>query len=223
MATVDRMRGRRPAIGPVPSPPVDFEAAEVVELKSWADMDRDRWDDGPPPMVRAQVLWQMDVMGVARGHVAVLFLPSGDLRSYVIEHPAGCDRPDEVMDGRQWCDLCLDQLMMRREGYYFYTRLTDGNNPPDADGSAASLAAARARFTPVPRKVAIIDPTLWMQYEHWDKLTAQHKEHRTRVQIAIRELAGDCGDLEVDGQLVARFDKRGALRRIKAKEEDSNG
>lgn len=210
MATVDRALYRDD-----PLPVLD----SVLELKSWADMDRDRWDDGPPATVRAQVLWQMDVMGVARGHVAVLFLPSGVLRSYVIEH---ADRNAPDFDSEvDFCAACRDIHLMRSAGRDFMDRLDGELPPPDADGSAASLAAARARFTPVPRKVAIIDPKTWAHYTDWDDELAQTKTTRTRLQIGIRELAGDCGDLEVDGQLVARFDKRGALRRIKAKEGDN--
>jgi hypothetical protein len=85
---------------------------QPLELKSWADADRHSWgggvaryegrigDDGEhldpepvqppagnsiPAKVRAQVLWQMDVMDVATGHVGVVFLPSGEFRSYTIE------------------------------------------------------------------------------------------------------------------------------------------
>ena len=194
----------------------------VLELKSWADMDRDRWDNGPPATVRAQVLWQMDVMGVPVGHVAVLFLPSGDLKSFVIEHGPECawrvvNPASDLTPGH--CTACADLKLMRDAGHEFMYRLTDGT-APDADGSAASLAAARARFTPTPNKVAVIDPGIWEDYTDWDDALAAAKTMRTLNQVRVREQAGDCGDLEVDGQLVARFDKRGALRRIKAKEND---
>src|SRR6266568_2070369 len=38
---------------------------EPIELKSWADADRKRWEDGPPAVIRTQVLWQMDAMDVS--------------------------------------------------------------------------------------------------------------------------------------------------------------
>jgi putative phage-type endonuclease len=200
------------------------DPSAVLELKSWADMDRDRWDNGPPAAVRAQVLWQMDVMGVARGHVAVLFLPSGDLRSYVIEHDAYQWPHAELgPDGATGdCRACADIELMRIHGATFMDRLSGELPPPDADGSAASLAAARARFTPVPRKVAIIDRILWNDYLSGCSAVEAGEKCRTIAQIKVREQAGDCGDLEVDGKLVARFDKRGALRRIKAKEGDND-
>src|ERR1700751_3728066 len=55
----------------------DGALASLLECKSWANADRASWDDASPPLkVRAQVLWQMDVMGIATGHVGCLFLPS---------------------------------------------------------------------------------------------------------------------------------------------------
>jgi hypothetical protein len=159
-------------------------------------------------------------MGVARGHVAVLFLPSGDLKSFVIEHGPECawrvvNPASDLTPGH--CPACADLKLMRSAGRDFMDRI-DLGDAPDADGSAASLAAARARFTPVPPKVAIIDAELWADYVHNSETRDDFKLAATLLQIRIREQAGDCGDLEVDGQLVARFDKRGALRRIKAKE-----
>ncbi len=81
MATPDRILGPFNDLSPEISPPVG-----TLELKSWADADRKRWEDGPPAVVRAQVLWQMDVMDAAAGHVGVVFLPSGEFRSYTIAH-----------------------------------------------------------------------------------------------------------------------------------------
>src|SRR5215831_16000965 len=78
----------------------DSVPVAVLECKTSAT--RDGWGSGwgsdcdatcltashdvVPAYVRAQVLWQMDTLGVATGHVAVVFLPSGEFRSYTISH-----------------------------------------------------------------------------------------------------------------------------------------
>lgn len=123
-------------------PPADKNIISVLELKSWADWDRDSWAAGPPPQVRAQVLWQMDTLEVARGHVGVLFLPSGEFRSYVIEHKgprlplAGGYCADD-------CPACKDIFLMRSAGRDFLDRV-DLRDPPSLEGSSATLAALRA-------------------------------------------------------------------------------
>lgn len=195
----------------------------VLECKSWADADRDRWHDHPPLAVRAQVLWQMDVMGVSTGHVACLFLPSGELASYVIEHqhPEWLDPATGLMSGagRLGCQACEDTDALRLAGSEFYARLQKGE-APSVDGSAATLAALKARYAPAPGKTAIIEPQLWNEYEFCKDHEAQFAKGAALYQAQIREIAGDCADLEVGGEVVARFDRRGALRRVKAKEEN---
>ncbi len=111
MATPDRILGPFNDLSPEISPPVG-----TLELKSWADADRKRWEDGPPAVVRAQVLWQMDVMDAAAGHVGVVFLPSGEFRSYTIAH-----EDEKTHDELGWpgCPVCVDQHLMRDAGEEF--------------------------------------------------------------------------------------------------------
>jgi putative phage-type endonuclease len=214
LATVDRL---------VWMPGVPAIEGEPVECKSWADVARDMWDDGPPAAVRAQVLWQMDVMGVSTGHVAVLFLPSGELASYVIEHSAECawrvvNPVSSLTPGH--CAACRDIDLMRKAGYEFMTRVESGP-PPDVDGSAATLAALHARYAPVPKTQAEIDADLWQRYDDWSNSLSAAKGMRDLFQAQIRELAGNAHELTVAGEVVARFAKNGALRRVKAREADN--
>jgi putative phage-type endonuclease len=120
-----------------------------LECKSWADADRKSWEAGPPPAVRAQLLWQMDTLDVARGYWAVVFLPSGRFAHGVLEHDADCYwpvvRPDSALSPS--CPVCKDVELMRETGEEFYRRLRLELPPPDPDSSAATLAALRARFT----------------------------------------------------------------------------
>jgi YqaJ-like viral recombinase domain len=192
----------------------------VIELKSWADADRCSWglpgydgkvgDDGEhldpyppgpitqiPAQVRAQVLWQMDTLDVARGHVGVLFLPSGEFRSYVIDH-TGCGGPFK-------CDVHDDIDDMRIAGAEFWCRISepDKYGPPSLDGTSATLAALRARFVPLKGKEAEIDAALWERWET-SKRRIDHWEGVARLEEAeIREQLGEATILTVGGVKVA--------------------
>jgi putative phage-type endonuclease len=192
MATLDRMVSTGTGYRP-------------VELKSWADAGRRSWDDGPPAQVRAQVLWQMDVMDVAAGHVGVVFLPSGEFRSYTISHQDTRENIEiNIASELTQCDICRDIGLMRAAGEEFMARLRLELPPPDPDASAATLAAVRARFTRQPDKTAEVD---WGEWESFDiacrKIKTWEDIKRTS-EIALREQAGEASVLTVDGQPVAR-------------------
>ena len=173
----------------------------VLEVKSWADADRHAWDDAPPPRVRAQVLWQMDTLDVATGHVGVLFLPSGEFRSYVIEH----DRSAHETGNEPQCSTCIDLHLMRDAAEEFMARIRHELPPPSPDASSATLAALKARFTdPRKDKQAEIDGDLWGSFVA-AKVTSEHFADQAREhEIVIREQAGDAGILTVAGIPVAR-------------------
>jgi putative phage-type endonuclease len=198
MATLDRIVTGRALVDPL-SP------YGVLELKTWADADKSSWQDGPPAQVRAQVLWQMNVMDVAAGHVGVVFLPSGEFRSYTIEH-------DHVIDSRgvvhppdgQTCDVCTDLELMRAAGEEFMARLRLELPPPDPDASMATLAAVRARFTRQPDKEAEVDPELWARFEANAEMIKAHDLLKREFEIQLREQMGEAALATVYGQPVAR-------------------
>jgi len=191
-----------------------------LELKSWADGDRHSWgagiytgrvgDDGerldpPPPLpaeltipaqVRAQVLWQMDVMDVATGHVGVVFLPSGEFRSYTIEH--------DPFDAYGLCKACLDLDVMREAGEEFMARLRLELPPPDPDASMATLAAVRARFTRQPDKETEVDGTLWAAWADARDVLKAWEDKARGYEIELREEMGEATLVTVDGLPVAR-------------------
>jgi hypothetical protein len=177
----------------------------VLEVKTWADGDRHSWQDGPPAQVRAQVLWQMDVMDVAVGHVGVVFLPSGEFRSYTIEHDgsADCAQLEHVTDDGV-CSACKDLELMRAAGAEFMARLRLELPPPDPDASMATLAAVRARFTRQPDKQAEVDGTLWASFYETCEYLKQIEDRKRAQEIKLREQAGEASVLTVDGQPVAR-------------------
>src|SRR5258708_18992634 len=145
------------------------------------------YDDQVPPAVRAQVLWQMDVMGVATGHVGVVFLPSGEFRSYTIEH-SDCDAhgTGNSVD----CRACADQYLMTEAGEAFMGRLRLELPPPDPHASMATLAAVRARFTRQPDKQADVDGTLHAAWSDAKDLVAHYEAKVRGYESERREQAG---------------------------------
>jgi putative phage-type endonuclease len=180
----------------------------VLECKSWADSDKRAWENGPPAQVRAQVVWQMDTLDVSTGHVAVVFLPSGEFRSYIIEHDESVipDGPE----GGDPCDVCKDIRFMRDRGWEFYWRLIGHLPPPPLDESAATLAALKARFgDPGKDKVAVVDTTLYAAWADAKDVEAHWKAKARGYEAELREVIGECGAVEVDGQVVARRQRYG--------------
>jgi len=165
---------------------------EPLEVKTWADADKSSWEAGPPPAVRAQVLWQMDVMDVPRGHVGVVFLPSGEFRSYVVE-----------LCGES-CGWREDIAFMREAGYEFYRRMTGELPAPDVDGSAATLAALRARFTRHEDKTAPINLGLWNAWYGARVEEERWKESRKTHEALIRLQLGEAAIGTVNGEPVLR-------------------
>ncbi len=177
----------------------------MLELKSWADADKRSWEAGPPAKVRAQVLWQMDVMDVVAGHVGVVFLPSGEFRSYTIEHENGCAGiGNKLSYPSLTCSIYDDQVLMREAGLEFMMRLRLELPPPDPDSSAATLAAVRARFTRQPDKQADVDGDVWGRYAANALMIDAHAQIKRELEIQLREQAGEAQVLCVDGQPVAR-------------------
>jgi hypothetical protein len=177
------------------------EIAGVLQAAVWADDDRRAWDSGIPAPVRARLLWHMDVLEVPAGHAAVLFVPSGEFRSFEIRN--GCELNGLELAG-QACNWCADLKEMRAAGEEFAGRLRD-LRWPDPDGSKATLAALRARFTPAGTgKSAAIEPALW---DTWLAARSQAEEadsDRRACEAKIRARLEDADEITVNGRLVAR-------------------
>jgi putative phage-type endonuclease len=178
----------------------------VLECKTSAT--RDGWG-GPgtadvPAHVRAQVLWQMDTLGVGVGHVAVCFLPSGEFRSYTIEHDTQTGESHQLdIDGR--CLACRDQYAMRQAGLEFYRRITGDLPAPPVDALTVTTRALQQVYAGLnDTQTAELDPGV---YGAWDEAKAALKEAETDVaeyQNAIREAMGTAGTATVDGRPVLR-------------------
>jgi hypothetical protein len=201
-----------------------------LECKSWADADRKSWEAGPPPAVRAQLVQQMDVLDSSTGYWAVIFLPSGRFQCGVIEHD-----PAVIPDGPDVdhpCPVCQDIRLIRDAGYEFYRRMILELPPPDLDSSAATLAALRARFTPMAAKQAEIGNGTYQKWLAACDLIDEYKEMKREQEIIMRSQAGEATELTVDGEVVAKrlvFDSAvkahtrhmDYYRRVAVKKEDS--
>lgn len=199
MATIDRG---------VTALPATTASAAVLECKSWADADRHSWQDAPPAAVRAQVLWQMDVMNVTTGHVGVVFLPSGEFRSYVIDHTHVLHGRDQFGEYTEYpverCNFCADLELMRAAGEEFMARLRLELPAPDPDASAATLAAVRARFTRQPDKTAEVDKCIYEEWMEARTLAGEWESLARYQESKLREQAGEASVYTVEGQPVAR-------------------
>jgi putative phage-type endonuclease len=102
-ASPDRLVAERARFADFTQP---FESCAVLEVKTTADADEwgDAGTDQVPPYVRAQVVWQLDTLGLPVGHVAVL-LPWLEFRAYRIDY-----NPDEADYIRAECRAFLDSL-----------------------------------------------------------------------------------------------------------------
>lgn len=126
LLTVDPYYGRTAAYG---------DLLAVLECKT--DAGSEDWgEDGTdeiPVHYRAQVLWQMNVMGVETAHVACLRIRDWKLRTYLI-----------TLDDAAWHDLSL----MIEAGRDFLDQIDTGD-APDVDYRPATSAALRMMHTGV--------------------------------------------------------------------------
>ena len=206
------------------------------ELKSWADADRHSWQDGPPARVRAQVLWQMDVMDVATGHVGVVFLPSGEFRSYTIEHDDAshvpCPCPIRMTGGlRQSAPTsrsCAGRVRSSCGGCG-WSSPRPTRTPPRPPWRRCGPGSSRS--PPSKPRSTQIHRTSRGSAPRKRPRAGRRMSASTRSQI--REQAGEAAELCVDGQLVARrvivdakvkahVRHQDYLRRVEPKEDDSD-
>jgi hypothetical protein len=170
------------------------QPAATLAVFTAADNDTS-WAAAPTPEARARVLWQMDTAGVSTGHAIVLFLPSGELRSYEISHvEAGTATT---------CSTCEDIERLREMGGAFSLRVAEMNPPAPEGPPDADLATIRARFTMDPGKAADIDPETWAAWlaDRDDVAAAAAKAAGTETRI--RAELGDARVLRVSGVNVA--------------------
>ena len=177
----------------------------VLECKTATS--RDGWGDtgtaDVPAYVRAQVLWQMDTLGVDTGHVAVCFLPSGEFRSYTITHEDGCKahRPETTVS----CLVCIDIAAQREAGLEFYRRITGELPAPPVDGLTVTTKALQAVYAGLDdTQTAELLPGFVTTWENTRAAYRDAERAKTEADNYIREAMGTAATGTLDGKPVLR-------------------
>jgi hypothetical protein len=178
----------------------DRPAATVAVFT--APDDDEAWAAGPTREARARVLWQMDTADVSTGHALVLFLPSGELRSYQVSHDATLT--GQLAAEPDPCDVCEDIMELRGMAGTFSMRVAEMNPPAPEGPPDADLAALRARWPePAAALEADITPELWEQFLAHRDAVARTSALLAETEALIRAETGPARILAVGGKKVA--------------------
>lgn len=158
---------------------------ELLECKSsamvedWGDTDTDQI----PVYYRAQVIWQLDTLGLKRCHVAVI-LPFLEFRSYVIEH-------DEA-----------EAQVMRDAAQEFLADIEQGNRPA-IDDTAATYQVVRELHPDIDDEDAEIKPALATAYRSACAGFDEAKSRKQRVTSELTDAMGSARYATCDGERIA--------------------
>ncbi|MDT0451851.1 YqaJ viral recombinase family protein [Streptomyces hesseae] len=158
--------------------PADGGPAALLEIKT--SRDAEDWGAGVPSYYRCQVLWQLDTLGLDRGHVAVL-VGGQDYREYTVTYDA------------------TEAEEMRETAAEFLRSIAAGEPPSDE-----SLAVSPSdRHLPDPVGNVDIEPDLAEAYR--SAVLASHRAAARKTDIAATVLAamGDARHCRSAGQTVA--------------------
>lgn len=194
MATPDRMLQHRDA-----EQHTWREKDSLLEIKSSAGYIG--WgEDGTdeiPAHIRAQVLWQLDTLGLTEGHVTCWFKHTDRRRDYTVAY-------DEA-----------DVKLMRDAAAEFLDRVEHGD-PPPIDASAATGHALMQLWPDVEDREATVPAGLRRRYH---AALAAQKKAKERVKRAENEIRARIGDartvLDPSGAKVAtrsRYEVREHVR-----------
>jgi putative phage-type endonuclease len=168
-----------------------LEPLAVLETKTASDMSEwgEPGTDEIPVHYRAQVLWQMDVMGVPRAYVAVLDIKQWEVREYVVE-----------MDDAARTDLEL----MRKEAENFLFRIEVGA-APDVDWRPATAYALKQLHPSVTDEERVLSPQLARRYQAASRNLKHWEQRKKLYEAQIREQLGSARRAATaDGTFVRR-------------------
>lgn len=158
--------------------PVAAVEAKTAQRRDWGEPGT----DDIPVHYRAQVLWQMDVLGVNVAYLPVLF---GDqYAEYVVEY----SEPEVVF--------------MRQRADEFLASLRD-NEMPDVDSSSATLRRLKKLHPDVTEGAVAVHPAVVAQYHAAKRL---RDAAEARMRLAENRIRADLGPYQVatvDGRKVA--------------------
>jgi putative phage-type endonuclease len=168
----------------------------LLEIKTSATYDG--WgEDGTdeiPAYIRAQVLWQLDVMGLEVGYVVCLFLNTTQIRTYAITYDV------------------VDVDLMRRAAKAFLFNVGAGR-APEVDDHRATTAALKALHPSLEDREVTVPRRLSDQYRAAKdavkraKKRADLAENRIRERLGNGRVALDPGGAKVATRLI--YDRKG--------------
>jgi putative phage-type endonuclease len=176
-------------------------ADTIIECKTAADFEDwgpDRTDQ-VPAYVRAQVLWQLDTLGLQRGYVGVL-LPYLSFRSYVIEA-----NPGEA----EW---------LREQAVAFLATVADGIEP-DIDTHGSTYPTLRQLHPDIEQRTVDVDPELADRYVSAVLALRAAKREEAAAKTLIAHAMGNARSAvhAATGVLIARREsKNGGLPYVRA-------
>jgi len=162
----------------------------VVEAKTAGSYDGwgDEGTDEIPAHYRAQVLWQMDVLGVGVGYVPVLFLPARKIREYVVEYHAE------------------DCALMRKHAEDFMRRLAEDDEPP-VDWTPATTRTLKALHPDLTDETTQVSRRLATRFRSAHRrLEVADKAYR-QAQNQLRHAMGSANRAAVDDEPLATRSK----------------
>lgn len=166
----------------------DFEEpVAVAEFKTASSMDEwgEPGTDEIPVYYRAQVLWQMDVMGVRRWHVAVLDVPKWEIREYAGGH-AGTPTPGWCIGE---CPSC-DDIALMRDAAQKFLRQVHNEEPPDVDWRPATLGALKQLHPSLEGGSVVVPATLAKRYRAACKAVKAAEQRKALAENQLRQRLG---------------------------------
>jgi putative phage-type endonuclease len=180
---------------------LDYEPHAVVECKTAGEFENWGPDgtDQVPAYVRAQVLWQLDCLGLRRGYVGVL-LPYLSFRSYVIEpQPGEC----------AW---------LREQAVAFLATVAEGVEP-DIDTHGSTYPTLRQLHPLIEPRVIDLDPALADRYVSAVLALRAAKREEAAAKTLVAHAMGNARQAvhATTGALIARREsKNGGLPYVRA-------
>jgi len=168
----------------------DYSPIAVVEAKTAGSYDGwgDEGTDEIPAHYRAQVLWQMDVLGVGVGYVPVLFLPARKIREYVVEYHAE------------------DCALMRKHAEDFMRRLAEDDEPP-VDWTPATTRTLKALHADLTDETVQVSRRLATRFRSAHRRLELADRAYRQAQNQLRHVMGSANRAAVDDEPLATRSK----------------
>jgi putative phage-type endonuclease len=164
----------------------------VLETKTTTDMSEwgEPGTDEIPVHYRSQVLWQMDVMGVSRAHVAVLDIRQWEVSEYAVSHIDGCGPGRYLLAYPSLaCPACDDVVLMREKAQEFLKQMESGD-VPDVDWSAATAYTLKALHPSVTDEDVLVSTQVGKRYRAAVRNEKHWEQRKKLYEAQIREAMG---------------------------------